>query len=320
MVRALKYTYAFLRLIRIQNLLIIAATMCIFRWAVFTPLLRNDDFEPQLSTFLFLLLVVATLALAAAGYVINDYFDRKADLINRPGKVILGRILRRRAGMIWHMVLTSIGILLGIYISYTTNHIKLSLVFFLISGVLWFYSTTYKRQVLLGNIIVAVLVAMVPLIILVFELPLILKKYQYYFIAGPTDVNLLIAWVVGYAVFAFLLTLLREIVKDLEDFEGDFAFGRQTIPIAWGVDVAKRIIYVASIITLALIAFVLYKFKWSPLTIIYGLVLVAIPLIFFYRMIYKADKKEDYTKTSLILKIIMLAGLAYTVIAAIWVF
>ncbi len=320
MVRALKYTMAFFRLIRYQNLLIIAATMCIFRWSVFVPILQNDDFEPQLSNKLFLLLVLATVLIAAAGYVINDYFDRKADLINRPGRVILGRILKRRAGMFWHMVLNGCGILLGIYISHKIGHLKLSLIFFVISGVLWFYSTTYKRQVLLGNLIVAILVAMVPLIILVFELPLILKQYHYYFISGPTDVNLLVAWVFGYSGFAFLLTLIREIVKDLEDFEGDFAFGRQTIPIAWSPEIAKRIVLSLSIVTIALIAFVLYKFKWSIFTIAYGLCLVVIPLGVFAKMIYKADKKETYSRSSLLLKIIMLAGLAYTIIAAVWVF
>lgn len=320
MVRAIKYAIAFLKLIRVQNLLIIAATMGIFRWAVFVPLLQNDDFKPQLSDKLFVLLVLATVLIAAAGYVINDYFDRKADLINRPGKVILGRLLRRRAGMIWHVVLTGMGIFIGIYISWSIGHLKLSLVFFVISGILWFYSTTYKRQVLLGNLIVAILVAMVPLIVLVFELPLILKKYELYLISGPTDVKLLIAWVVGYAGFAFLLTLIREVVKDLEDFEGDFAFGRQTIPIAWGPEIAKRIILALTIVTIFLIAIVLYKFIWSIFTLVYGFTLVIVPLIIFASIIYRADKKVYYSRSSLLLKIIMLAGLVYTVIAAFWVF
>lgn len=320
MVRTVKYIAAFFRLVRYQNLLIIASTMAIFRWFVFVPLLKIDNFTPQLSDKLFILLVLATVLLAAAGYVINDYFDRKADLINRPGKVILGRILRRRAGMVWHFILTGSGILLGVYVAYSVGQLKLSIVFFLISGVLWFYSTTYKRQVLLGNVIVAILVAMVPLIILIFELPLLLDKYHFYLVSEPSEINLLIGWVIGYAIFAFLLTLIREIVKDLEDFEGDFAFGRQTIPIAWGPLTAKRIVLSLCIVTIILVLLVIYKFKWSVLSIIYGVVLVVIPLLFHTYLIARADEKKDYAQTSLLLKIIMLAGLIYTVVAALWVF
>lgn len=320
MVRTIKYTLAFFRLIRYQNLLIIALTMAVFRWFVFIPLLKIDNFTPQLSDALFILLVLATIFLAAAGYVINDYFDRKADLINRPGKVILGRILRRRAGMIWHFILTGFGILLGTFVAYSVGQLKLSIVFFLVSGVLWFYSTTYKRQVILGNVIVALLVAMVPLIILLFELPLLLDKYHFYLVSEPSEINLLIAWVTGYSIFAFLLTLIREIVKDMEDFEGDFAFGRQTIPIAWGSKTAKRIVLAICLVTILLILIVLYKFKWSLLSIIYGSLAVAIPMIIQTLLIVRASEKKDYSQSSLLLKMIMLAGLVYTIIAAIWVF
>ncbi len=320
MVRSVKYIKAFFKLIRTPNLLIIAATMYILRYLVIVPLLKNDGFEPQISEKLFFLLVLATVSIAAAGYVINDYFDRKADLINRPGRVILGRILDRRAGMFWHGVLTGAGIIIGSYVSYSIGHLRFSIVFVVVSGILWFYSTTYKRQVLLGNVIVAILVASVPLIVLLFELPLLLKKYYNSFLSGPTDTDLLVAWVIGYAVFAFQLTLVREIVKDIEDFEGDFAFGRQTIPIVWGTDVAKRIVIGVVLITLVLLGLVVYKLRWSLLTIIYGVAVVAVPLLLFSYWLIEAREKKHYSRLSLLLKIIMLSGIIYTVIAAIWIF
>lgn len=320
MVKYKKYAIAFFKLIRYQNLLIIAATMYLLRWCVIKPLLKNNDFESQISEILFLLLTFSTVCLAAAGYVINDYFDRKADLINRPGRVILGRILSQRAGMFWHTTLNITGVGVGLFVAYKLGMFRLGFVFIIISGILWFYSTTYKRQVLMGNIIVALLVASVPLVILLFELPLLVKNYRYYFLAESTDVDLLSAWIVGYAIFAFLLTLIREIIKDLEDFEGDSAFGRNTIPVAWGSSVSKKISMALVVITLAFLIVVLIKFKWSLLTLVYSGLLIFLPLIFLIIKIIRANTKSDYHFISNLLKLIMLAGLFYTVIAAKWVF
>lgn len=315
MVRFLKYTRAFFKLIRIQNIFIIALTMYLLRWFVIIPLLNNLYFEPQLSEFRFFILVLATVNIAAAGYVINDYFDRKADLINRPGTVILGRILSLRAGMFWHTVLNFFGIGLGVLLAYKLGNIRLSVIFVAVSGLLWFYSTTYKRQVLIGNLLVALMVASVPLTILLFELPLILEKYQYYIDSVPDDVGLMVAWILGYSLFAFLLTLVREIIKDLEDFEGDAAFGRNTIPIAWGPVIAKQIIYFILLGSLFFLCVALYKYRWSTLTIIYGLILIVIPLLIVGYIIFKAGSKKEYHRASILVKLIMLTGLFFNVIA-----
>ncbi len=300
--------------------MIIVATMYLLRWCVIKPLLRNNNFETQINGLYFFLLTLATVCLAAAGYVINDYFDRKADLINRPGRVILGRILSQRTGMLWHSALNIAGVGLGLFIAYKLGMFRVGFVFIIISGILWFYSTTYKRQVILGNFIVALLVASVPLIILLFELPLLVKRYRYYFLAESTDIDLLSAWIIGYAVFAFLLTLIREIVKDLEDFEGDSAFGRNTIPVAWGTVISKRISISLIMITLALLLVVLIKFDWSLLTLVYSGSLIFLPLSFLIYKIIRADNKPDYHFISNILKLIMLAGLLFTIVAALWVF
>ena len=319
-VRLFKYTKAFLKLIRIQNLMIVGATMYILRWFVVNPLLDYSGFESQISNPLYFLFVLATMCIAGAGYVINDYFDRKTDLINKPGKVILGRILSRRAGMFWHIALNTVGISLGVFISYRLGVLKYSVVFILISGLLWFYSTTYKRQVLLGNLMVAVMVAAVPLLILLYEVPLVIENYKFLLNSNSHLLKQLIGWINGYAFFAFLLTFIREIVKDIEDFEGDFAFGRQTIPIAWGAQTAKWIIYglsgIALITVVAALAFVLN----DAISIVYGIVLVVSPLVLFCYLIVKADTKTDYSRASLLLKVIMLAGLCYVLVAYFFVY
>ncbi len=320
MVRVYKYSIAFLRLARWNNLLIIAATMYLIRWFVFIPILSDYNLKPQIDECRFSLLVLATVCIAAAGYIINDYFDRKTDLINKPGKVILGRILSRRAGMFWHTILTGVGILLGTYVSWKTGILKLSLIFPVISGVLWFYSTTYKKQVLLGNLVVAFLVASVPLVVLLYELPMLLKNFNNLIATNTYYIKLMAFWIGGYSLFAFLLTLIREIVKDLEDFEGDFAFGRQTIPIAWGQAIAKYIILFLSLISIILLAIIIYKIRWSLLTVGYCVFLIIIPLIVQMVVVYKAKEKKHYTSASLMLKLAMLSGLFYVVVAANWVY
>lgn len=289
--------------------------MYFLRWLVVIPLLGNLYFEPQLTETEFFLLVLATMAIAAAGYVINDYFDRKTDLINRPGTVILGRILSLRAGIFWHTTLTFTGIALGILLSYKLGNIRLGIVFIAMSGLLWFYSTTYKSQVLIGNLMVALMVAAVPLIVLLFELPFVHKKYGIFIEMVPTDIGLMTAWILGYALFAFLLTLIREIVKDIEDFEGDAAFGRNTIPIAWGTSVAQSIVVFLLSATTIIIVAALYKFRWSTVTLIYGTLLIVLPVIYTGYLVLKAKHKNDYHRASQFLKIIMLSGLLFNLVA-----
>lgn len=311
---------AFFHLVRFGNLLIIAVTMCFIRWFVFIPLLRNTGFVPQIDNLNFLMLVAATVFLAAAGYVINDYFDRKADLINKPEKVVLGKVLSHRSGMIWHTVLSIVGVGLGAYVSYRVGLFRYSIMFFIISGLLWFYSTTYKRQVLLGNLVVAFLVACVPFILFFFELPLLARNYPLYLAAMPDDVDLLAVWVIGYSAFAFLLTFVRELVKDLEDFEGDYAFGRQTIPIAWGAKTARYMVISVSAITLVLLCIVSYKLSWNILSLVYALLLLISPMLVFLVLFIKTESKVNYGRTGNLLKLIMLAGLLYMPVAALWVF
>lgn len=315
MVRYWKYTKAFARLVRLPNLLIIALTMLLLRWFVVFPILKPLGFESQISNTYYLLFVLATVCIAAAGYVINDYFDRKADLINRPGKVILGRILSRRTGMFWHIVLNTIGIGLGTFISYKLGVLRYSMVFIIITGLLWFYSTTYKKQVLLGNMVVAFMVAAVPLMILLYELPLVIAHYRQLLTTDATAVKQIAFWIGGYATFAFLLTLVREIVKDLEDFEGDFAFGRQTIPIAWGPKTAIIIAQIISLIVVSLIITTLTLYLKNTISVLFSSVLLIAPLLLCCVLLLRKQTKKNYRQVSNVLKLVMIAGLSYIIVA-----
>jgi 4-hydroxybenzoate polyprenyltransferase len=175
---------AFLKLIRWQNLLIVALTMILMRYAVIEPIISkiyvvltgNPGIEVPLSLkfpwYNFLILVIATLCITAGGYVINDYFDIKTDLINK-GEVIVGTKIPRRQAMMWHNSLNIIGVAAGFYISWVAGYFWMGILFLVVSGLLYFYSASYKRQFLVGNLVVALLTAMVPLLVVIFEWPVL---------------------------------------------------------------------------------------------------------------------------------------------------
>lgn len=306
---------SFLRLIRFQNLLIVVGTLYLVRYCILAPILKYGDLSLQLNEFFFFLLVLSTVFITAAGYAINDYFDRKTDLVNKPDSVIIGRKIKRRYAMAFHIVFNIIGILIGFYISLSIGEPLLSLIFITVGGLLWFYSTTYKKQLLVGNLIVALLTALVPLIVFLFEYPLLKSAYSNLFTTFGSIIKYLASWVLGYAGFAFLLTLVREITKDTEDFEGDSAYGNQTIPIVIGTGYTKGIIVVLFIFTLIAIFYVYLTYLTNKFTLYYILIALALPLAYNIYKIIRAHNKKDYYISSLLTKIIMINGLLYALLA-----
>ncbi|MDQ1332624.1 MAG: hypothetical protein QG576_659, partial [Bacteroidota bacterium] len=269
----------FLRLIRWQNLLIVILTMVMMRYFVIGPLLSrievtliNSPGEElpmalQFPWYNFIVLVAATVFITAGGYVINDYFDIKTDLINR-GSVIVGTRIPRRQAMMWHNIFNILGVAAGFYISWKAGYFWMGMLFLLVSGLLYFYSASYKRQFLIGNIIVGALTAMVPLLVILYEWPAL---YRFYSVnaTDPPPLGFLFYWVGGFALFAFITTMSREIIKDIEDFEGDKAYGRNTIPVVIGI-LASKIVAVSLIfITLLLLYLAWHFFINDTITLIY---------------------------------------------------
>ncbi len=306
---------AFLKLIRIQNLLIVAATQYLMRFAIIEPILGVNNFELQMSEFDFLILVLSTVFLTAAGYVINDYFDTRTDSMNRPEEVVVGKSIERRTAMTLHVVLNILGIIGGFYVSYKIGLYQLGVIFIIVSGLLWYYSTTYKRQFLIGNLLVAMLTALVPLMTILYEMPLLNKAYKDILLANHANFNHIFFWVAGFSFFAFMTTLAREIIKDTEDFEGDSAYGRNTVPIILGIRWTKVIIISLLVITLIALIIVYFKYLVGLPTLLYGTLTVLIPLLIEIYLIFKADDKNDYRFASNLLKFIMLAGILYSIVA-----
>lgn len=318
---------AFLQLIRWRNLVIVIMTMVLMRYAVLEPLIRrigivlvNGDgqqvpMDLKMPLFDFILLVLATVCITAGGYVINDYFDIKTDLINR-GKVIVGTKIPRRKAMMWHSILNIVGVVIGFYISWKAGYLMLGAMFLLVSGLLYFYSASYKRQFLIGNLIVALLTAMVPMLVVFYEWPALYQFYKVNAVELP-DINFIVKWVGGFALFAFLTTLTREIIKDIEDFEGDIAYGRNTVPIVIGVVPSKIVSVTLIALTISLLYSAWFFFINDKITLIYLSTLIVLPLIFVvYKVMVSSSRKQIHTASNF-MKIVMLTGLLYSVVVKI---
>jgi 4-hydroxybenzoate polyprenyltransferase len=319
---------AFLNLIRWQNLLIVTLTMLLMRYAVIEPLiskidviLRNSGSGEKIPMILqfpwydFIILIAATVFITAGGYVINDYFDIKTDLINK-GKVIVGTKIPRRHAMMWHNVLNILGVISGFYISWKAGYFWFGVVFLVVSGLLYFYSASYKRQFLIGNILVALLTAMVPLLVILYEWPALYKFYRINAVSFP-EINFLFYWIGGFALFAFLTTLTREIIKDIEDFEGDIAFGRNTLPIVIGVLSAKIISVCLVILTVVLLYLTWFFFINDKITLIYLSATIVLPLLLVIYKVIRSQNKSQLHSASSIMKIVMLSGILYSVVVKI---
>ncbi|MBI5542063.1 MAG: geranylgeranylglycerol-phosphate geranylgeranyltransferase [Bacteroidia bacterium] len=312
----------FFKLIRYKNLLIIILTQYLMRWCViFTfidPIVKVlDPAKTNLlfSEGLFALLVLSTVCIAAAGYAINDYFDVRVDTENHPDTVLVGTKISRRMAMTINNIFNFIGVALGFYISYKIGLFNLGFLFAIISGGLWFYSALYKRQLIIGNLIIALFAGLVPLLTVIFEIPSLNK------VITPdrppvetTIVSVLFLYIAGYSAFAFLTTLAREILKDIEDLKGDNLVGRRTIPVVFGIKSSKVIVITLLTIILILLGIIYYYYFRDYISLTYLLVTIALPTIYLIYKLIKANEKGQYHYISTGIKGIMLAGLVFSVL------
>ena len=269
-----------MRLIRWPNLLIIAFTQYMARVFLIGPVSEWKWILGESSIFL---ITLSTVLIAAAGYVINDYFDVKIDLINKPERVIIGRYLKRRVAMTTHQVFNVLGCAIGLYVSKWVFLISVLSV-----TLLWIYASFFKKKPFIGNLIVSLLTSLSLIILAV-----------YY----PQNREL-----VGiYAFFAFGITLIREIIKDMEDVRGDASHGCRTLPIIWGIFRTKLFLYILISFFIPTLFMVAYWLKNSQLAWMF-LALMGLIGWLVYRLVY-ADTKREFGALSSLCKIIMLVGM-----------
>ena len=313
-----------LKLVRWPNLIIISLTMIMMRYCVIQTLIEkyNGDvimassvvakITLQFPLYQFIILIAATLFLTGAGYIINDYFDIKTDLINR-GNVIVGTKVPRRQAIKWHNNLNILGVTSGFYVSLKTGDFLMGILFLLVSGLLYFYSANYKRHFLIGNILVAVLTAMVPVLVVFFDAHSINSYYGLKKASLPV-IHQIFYWVGGFAFFALLTTLIREIIKDIEDYEGDFEYGRKTLPIVVGIKATRRIVIWLLVITILLLFGAWIFFIGDFLSIGYLSIAVIFPLFYVIYLTINSETRNQFHTASRLMKIIMLTGILFSVL------
>ncbi|MDD3878256.1 MAG: geranylgeranylglycerol-phosphate geranylgeranyltransferase [Bacteroidales bacterium] len=298
---------AYFRLIRFTNLIIIILTQYFFRHFIIIPLYKQEHITPLLSEIQFLFIVLSTIFIAAGAYAINDYFDMRIDRINKPHKMILGKIIPRRIAILTHTVFTAIGILFSFMAAYTVGTWKICIVSIFIAFTLWMYSFRFKASFLKGNIIIAILSAMVVFIVWLFDFYAQVNSGQA-LIFGAKFLN---GFMLTYVSFAFLTSLTREIIKDIEDIKGDEKVGCQTLPIVWGIDKAKWVtigLTILNIILILIMVSVLTKYGIFKL-LKYYLIIISFLFLYLIYLIRKSKEKEDFAFISNFIKIIIFAGL-----------
>ena len=265
---------AFLRLTRFWNLFIIGIAQ------YFAAVFLID--AQLLFDWKLLVLASSTAIIAGAGYIINDYYDIKIDLINKPGRVVIGKDIGRRYALFFHSVLSLAGVILGFLLGWRLGFIHL-----FSSFILWWYSNSLKRQPFVGNFMVALLTGISILLVNVL-----------YDLNNP--------FVMIYSLFAFFMTLVREIIKDIEDLKGDNTFGCKTLPIIWGIRKTKGMVYF--LLALFSVLVLLMNATYTQLPFLYFLVFLFTPLIVFLFVLMRADTKQRFHLLSQWCKVIMVVG------------
>lgn len=291
---------AIFKLVRPLNLLIIASTQILFHYFLINPLLQLNDSVTSLSTLQVIILVLSTLLVAAGGYIINDIKDIKVDIINKPDKVIINNQVSRANALKLYVALTGLGIALGMYLAYTINIIAMGSIHFLSAGLLFFYSTSYKKIFLLGTFIISIITALSIFIVLLFDM-------------NALHNTIVVKFIFVFSLFSFLVSFVREILKDIEDIEGDRFQKAATLPLVTGINTSKNVtaVLIGIIITLLLV-FCRYLYHIADyVSLSYVCIALVLPLFFLLYVTVNAFDKEHFSRASALAKLIMVLGILY---------
>jgi len=300
----MKLIAAFLKLVRVPNLFFIALTQVLMQYCIYQPLYKGNI--PAHDTFHFIFLLLASLMIAAAGYIINDYFDINIDEVNKPEKMVVDKIINRRWAIAWHFLLNTLGLLFSILAFPFLQKWYLILANILCMVLLWFYSTNFKRQLLTGNVVISLLTAWTILVVFFSKV-----NFEDAFGGGPVMHQKFFKIAVLYAAFAFIISLVREAIKDMEDMYGDAQYQCKTMPIVWGVHVTKVYTAVWLLVLIALligvVAYVL-QYQWW-LAIAYIVPIIIFPLILILINLKKSISTADFHRLSTFTKLVMFTGI-----------
>lgn len=290
----------FLNLIRWKNLLMIALMQLLIKYAFLEPF----GFSFGLSTLQISILILATICIAAAGNIINDIYDVETDFVNKPNKIIIGKSISEKTAYNLFIILNVLGVGLGYYLSQSVGRSGFLSIFVIISALLYVYASYLKQMFLVGNIVVSLLVAMSLIVVGIFELlPEITTENR-------QTLFTFFKIILDYALFAFIINLIREIAKDIEDIDGDYKAGMRTLPIVLGRKRAGNILFVLTLVPLFAVGYYVINSLYKNQTaVIYFLIFVIAPLLYISIKSFSAKTKKDYYHISNVLKLVMLFGM-----------
>lgn len=300
----MKIIAAFFRLVRWPNLVFIAVTQLLFEFCIYRKIYAQQPVE---ETQQFLFLLIASVLIAAAGYIINDYFDLNIDQVNKPDKVVVNAIISRRWVIFWHMFLSMLGLFFTVMALPVSGYWHLVLANMGCIILLWFYSTNLKKQLLIGNVLISLLTAWVIGILFLSKFSLHIRSI----LLEDHDEVRLFRYTILYASFAFIISLVREVIKDMEDVEGDRKYGCRTMPIRWGMNASKvfaAVWLVVLIAVLLILQFYVLPFGWWH-SVLYCLVFILAPLVWILIRLYSAHTAVDFHKLSTMVKLVMFTGI-----------
>ena len=305
----MKLLTAFFRLVCWPNLVMIAVTQVLFYFSLVQPLFSKGIYT-RFDNLHFGLLMIASVLIAAAGYIINDYFDLNIDQVNKPDRTVIDKVIKRRWAIVLHLLFSFTAIIISLYIDLNSAVFWLTGSNIICAFLLFGYSITLKKKLLWGNILISALTAWVVIVCF-------LCYYKSFYCSNCDQVYFtlyntrFIRISFLYAGFAFVISLIREVVKDLEDIDGDNRYGCKTMPIAWGIPASKVFVAVWLVVLIGMISIVqvyVLQFGWIWSSV-YCILLIIFPLIWILRKLFMAQVPKDYHELSSAIKFVMLAGL-----------
>lgn len=303
----MKKIKAFLQIIRWQNLVFIGITQVLFHYCILQPNLATVQQQPKISGLYLLLISAASILIAAGGNIINDYFDLNIDKINKPHKLIVEKHISRRYAIFLHLLLSLAGIMCSVFVAHRLNILWLGMANTIAVLLLFIYSASLKKKFLIGNILVSTLTAWVIMILALPEYEVLILDPQ-----NKNEVfNKMFRLGILYASFSFVISVIREVIKDMEDVDGDRKYDCKTMPIVLGLNATKVFVAVWLIVLIALLVIAqiyVIRFGWW-LSIIYAICCLIIPLCIVLKKTFAAQSAANFHKLSSNIKWIMLAGI-----------